>query len=474
MEDSGPVENKKLLVCLTFTAAIGGFLFGYDTGIIGGANLYIYSDLGHDSSVVEGAVTSLAVAGAVVGSVIGGPLSDSKGRKTCIIISDVLTVIGALLMGIAPSVWVLMVGRLVVGVGIGLAAMVVPVYLAETAPPKRRGAIVSTNVLMITGGQLISYLVCLALGENWRVMLGLGGVPALLQLLGMLFLPESPRYLFMTGRNPEALEALLYLRFVAESRYEHFAIEEVEEIKYSVEESGTYPYKKQFKILWSEHRNALKVGVCLQVFQQFVGINTAMYYGPEIMQAIGFDNNGRSAIVASLPVAFANMIGSVICIFASDSLGRRSVLLRSIPAMVFNLLALSVCFYFLVFNDNYPFVRYLAIVAVMLYILCYSVGLGSCPWIVNSEIFPLYLRSCATSVTTTSNWVANFAVSMSFAPVLSFDLGKVVVWGFFALVGVISWIFIFTLLPETKGKTLEEILLLFRKKKASEKSFLIT
>ncbi|CAG9317949.1 unnamed protein product [Blepharisma stoltei] len=457
-----PPKNTTFLIILTITAAIGGFLFGYDTGIIGGANLYIYDDLGYKTPVVLETVVSLAVIGAMFGALAAGPLSDIKGRKPTIIAADCAFVTGSILMASAPNIWVLMLGRFIVGLGVGSAAMVVPIYLAESAPRELRGTIVSINVLFTTSGQLIAYCVCLSLEDHWRWMLGIGAIPAIIQVIGMFFLPESPRFLYKVGKLEQGLKALLHIRYSLLYRKYEYIEEEVKGIMQSIKEEGNHSYKHQFKLLYKNCKRSAMVGIGLQCLQQLCGINTAMYYGPQIMQVAGFDSSGREAIIASIPIAFANMVGTFISVWYVDRLGRRSTLLYTIPFMVTFLLSLGASFVFITFFSVVEFIQYLAVFSLLVYILFFSVGMGTCPWIVNSEIYPLNLRSAATSASTTANWVSNFVVSMTFASAISFDAGRVGIWIILAGFGVISWFWVYKLLPETKGKSLEEILTIFQ------------
>lgn len=269
-------------------------------------------------------------------------------------------------------------------------------------------------------------------------MLGLAAFPAGLQLVGMVFLPETPRYLYKIGQNDQALATLMLIRYHAMNRDYLLVQEEVQGILKAIKEEGNYTYSYQYKMLFKNCKRAALVGIGLQILQQLCGINTAMYYGPQIMQVAGFNSSGREAIIASLPVAFANMIGTVISVGYIDKLGRRSTLLYTIPPMVFFLFCLGTCFVFITFYDAGEAVKYLAVASLLIYILCFSVGMGTCPWIVNSEIYPINIRSAATSASTTANWVANFIVSMSFASAISVDAGRVGVWIVIAGFGVVS------------------------------------
>jgi SP family myo-inositol transporter-like MFS transporter 13 len=456
-----PRPNLRFLVSLTCISAIGGFLFGYDTGVIGGANVYIYDDLGHDTPIVKSTVVSIAILGAIFGAGSGGWTADRFGRKFTILISDVVFMIGALVMALAVDIVMLIFGRFIVGFGIGMASMIVPIYLAEAAPPNHRGAVVGTNIFFVTSGQLIAYCVCLACGSNWRLMLGISGVPAAIQLVGMLALEESPRWLFKCHRDTEAIQVLLRIRLHEDNRLVDYIQDEIDEILDEISKERDLPGLELLKHLFTTSRRASRVGIGLQVLQQLVGINTVMYFGPQLMQMVGFNGSKEIAIITSIPLAGVNVLGTVVAMLWVDNLGRRSVLLWTTPVIILCLTTLSVAFYFILYTAVSAF-TYIALTMILLYVFVFATGLGSIPWTVNSEIYPLYLRSTANSVSSMSNWASNFIVSMTFLTLTSTNIGLILAWDILAGFAVGAWFWVYYLLPETKGLALEEVMELFR------------
>lgn len=317
-------------------------------GVISGALLYIRDDFPsvQNSTFLQETIVSMAIVGAIIGAAISGWISDSCGRKLAIVIADLFFIVGAIAMASAPDPYILIVGRLLVGLGVGIASITSPIYIAEASPSEIRGALVSTNTLMTTGGQFLSYLVNLAFTEvpgTWRWMLGAAGIPALLQLVLMLFLPESPRWLFMQNNQVEGVAVL-------EKIYDSDRLaSEVEQLSAAVEEdlnsrdsSGNLSYLDLFKS--KEVRRALFTGVGLQAFQQFTGINTVMYYSPTIVELAGFVSN-KIALVLSLLVAAMNAFGTILGIFLIDRCGRRLLLLMSLIGVFLSLAILSGSFY---------------------------------------------------------------------------------------------------------------------------------
>ncbi|XP_057849584.1 inositol transporter 1 isoform X1 [Cryptomeria japonica] len=352
---SRPVAGREVtlfgnayILGLTFAAGIGGLLFGYDTGVISGALLYIREDFKavNESSFLQETIVSMAIFGAIIGAAISGYIGDKYGRKKATIIADFFFILGAIAMAGAPEPYTLIAGRLLVGLGVGIASITSPIYIAEVSPSEIRGALVSTNTLMTTGGQFLSYLVNLGFTEvpgTWRWMLGAAGLPALAQLVIMLFLPESPRWLFMENKQVEAVAIL-------EKIYDPDRLDiEVEQLSAALEEE-TQERELKGKISYldlvrsKELRLALFAGVGFQAFQQFAGINTVMYYSPTIVQLAGFASN-QIALLLSLIVAAMNAIGTILGIFLIDRCGRRLLALTSLFGVFVSLAILSGAFY---------------------------------------------------------------------------------------------------------------------------------
>uniref|UniRef100_A0A0C9RVJ6 TSA: Wollemia nobilis Ref_Wollemi_Transcript_10854_2744 transcribed RNA sequence n=1 Tax=Wollemia nobilis TaxID=56998 RepID=A0A0C9RVJ6_9CONI len=350
-----PIAGKKVtffgnayVLGLTFAAGIGGLLFGYDTGVISGALLYIKEDFEavNKSTFLQETIVSMAIFSAIIGAALSGWISDTWGRKKATLIADIFFILGSLAMAGAPDPYVLIAGRFLVGLGVGIASITAPIYIAEASPSEIRGALVSTNTLMTTFGQFLSYLVNLAFTEvpgTWRWMLGAASLPAILQFVIMLFLPESPRWLYTKNKEVEAVATLEKIydseRLGSEIDLLASAVrEENEERDIGVKVSYWDLFKSK------EVRLALFAGVGFQAFQQFAGINTVMYYSPTIVELAGFASN-QIALLLSLIVAAMNAIGTVLGIFLIDRCGRRLLALSSLFGVFVSLAILSGAFY---------------------------------------------------------------------------------------------------------------------------------
>lgn len=522
---------------LAFSAGIGGFLFGYDTGVISGALLYIRDDFKLDKkTVLQETIVSMAIAGAIIGAAIGGWFNDRFGRRTTILIADFLFFIGAVIMAAAPNPALLIVGRVFVGFGVGMASMTSPLYISEASPAKVRGALVSTNGFLITGGQFLSYLINLGFTKvpgTWRWMLGVAGLPALLQFILMLLLPESPRWLYRKGREEEAKTILRKLYPEEDVEAEIQALKE--SVEAEIQEKGSSEKISLVRLLKTKTvRRGLIAGVGLQVFQQFVGINTVMYYSPTIVQLAGFASN-RTALLLSLVTAGLNAGGTIVSIYFIDRTGRKKLLVISLCGVIISLGLLSAVFHettthspavsaaepshftaytcpdytsagtsaanwdcmkclkasspdcgfcasstdkllpgsCLISNDTVKdmchgdnrlwYTRgcpskygWLALIGLALYIIFFSPGMGTVPWIVNSEIYPLRFRGVCGGIAATANWISNLIVSESFLT-LTQVIGTSWTFLIFGVISVVALFFVLICVPETKGLPIEEI-----------------
>ena len=380
--------------------------------------------------------------------------------------ADVLFTIGAIMMAAAPTVGVLMGGRFVVGVsaynlqlGVGIASMIVPVYISEAAPTEIRGKLVTCFTFMITFGQVISYVVCLILGDNWRAMLGLAGVPSLIQLIGMIFLDETPSFLYKSQKEEKAMLAVsrIYKQpfdVVKQHEFKSEASDLMEQSKLS--------YFQQFLELVKKYRKCLLIGMAMMFFQQFAGINTIMYYGPTLMQKIGIAGSSKQdQIIAAIPLACINASGAIIAFFIIDNKGRRWTLLRLIPFVILSLLLVASGIAMVNFaqdQDTQTIGKYLAFLAICSYLVFFSTSLSPVPWTLQSEIFPLHLRGAGNSASTFSNWFCNFIISEVFLSLTKTPTGTVATFVGLALVTVGGWFFVYYIVPETKDKGFEEIL----------------
>ncbi|CAM8981941.1 unnamed protein product [Rhodiola kirilowii] len=525
---------------LALSAGIGGLLFGYDTGVISGALLYIKEDFEEveNSTVLQETIVSMAVAGSIIGAAIGGWMNDKFGRKLSILGADILFFIGAIVMAIAPAPWVIIVGRILVGFGVGMASMTAPLYISEASPARIRGALVSTNGLLITGGQFLAYLINLAFTKapgTWRWMLGVAGLPAVVQFVLMLSLPESPRWLFRQNKEDEA-KAILAKIYPADQVAEEIKLLEtsVQAEKAELGETGELSTWNRLKEAMSNKvfRRGLTAGITVQVAQQFVGINTVMYYSPSIVQFAGFASK-QTALALSLITSGLNAVGSIVSMAFVDRYGRRRLMIISMFGIITCLVILSGMFYQASvhspkisqfesshFGTNSTCPAYLtapdpsswncmsclkaqgcgfcassgneyrpgaclssadiiegmckaqhrtwftegcpskygifAVLLLGLYIISYSPGMGTAPWVVNSEIYPLRYRGIGGGIAAVSNWVSNLIVSETFLT-LTKHLGSAGTFLLFAGFSFVGLIAIFFLVPETKGLPFEEV-----------------
>lgn len=447
--------SNKYVLGLTLVAGIGGLLFGYDTGVISGALLYIKDDFEEvkNSNFLQETIVSMAQVGAIVGAAFGGWINDAFGRKKATLLADLVFAVGSVVMAVAPDPYVLILGRFLVGLGVGMASVTAPVYIAEASPAEIRGGLVSTNVLMITGGQFLSYLVNLAFTQvpgTWRWMLGVSGVPALIQFFCMLFLPESPRWLYMKGEKAKAVAVLSRI-------YDPIRLEdEVDNLAEAAEEDLTQKKASLWDVFGNkERRLAFFVGGGLQAFQQFVGINTVMYYSPTIVQMAGFHSN-QLALLLSLIVAGLNAAGTVVGIYLIDHMGRRPLALMSLSGVFASLIILALSFFF-------QFTGAIAVVGLALYIAFFSPGMGIVPWTVNSEIYPAAYRGICGGMAATVNWISNVIVSESFLSIAD-AAGTGPTFLILAGITLLAIVFVAICLPETKGLAFEEVEELWRER----------
>jgi sugar porter (SP) family MFS transporter len=426
-------------------ASLGGLLFGYDTGVISGALPFLKQTFALDAQM-QGVATSAVLVGATFGAAFAGAISDAFGRKWVIIVVAALFILGAIGSAIAPTLHVLLAGRAIVGVAIGVASMLTPLYLAEMAPKERRGFIVSLNQFCITFGILVSYIVDYLLtgvANDWRWMLGLGAVPGLVLFLGMLGLPESPRWLAGRGRLDDARGALRRMRESTDVE------EELSELRQDTLKEG--PRAPWSALLAHGARRPLIIGVALAIFQQITGINTVIYYAPSIFQAAGMSSASVS-ILATAGVGLVNVIMTVVAMNLMDRAGRRALLLWGLAGMIIMLVVLSAGFAV----GTKGAVALITVAAVAVYVGFFAIGLGPVFWLLISEIFPLAVRGRGMSVATVANWGSNFVVTLLFPGVVA-QLGSAAAFAIFAVLSVGAWIYTYFSVPETNGKSLEEI-----------------
>lgn len=433
-----------LLYLTAGIAALAGLLFGYDTGVISGAILFIKDQFQLSSGAIQG-VVSAVLFGAMFGAAVSGALADRFGRKKVIIVTAFLFAIGAVGAAFAVNVPMIIIFRMIIGVAIGVASYTAPLYISEISPPEARGALVSLNQLMITCGIVVSYLVDLALtlGTNeWRWMFGLGALPAIILIIGMMALSESPRWLIGHNRVEEARKALGKIMPAEKIGPEIKAIQSSIIIK-----AGSW---KQVMAPWI--RPALTVGIALAFFQQVTGINTIIYYAPTIFEFAGFGSH-KVSILATVGVGTVNVLMTVVAIWFLDRLGRKPLLYIGLTGMTLSLGMLGLAFYL---PGMMGALKMLTVLCVLFYIASFAISLGPIFWLIISEIYPLKIRGRAMSLATLSNWLFNMIVASTFLT-LTEKLGKAGAFWFYAAVCVAAIIFCYLYVPETKGHTLENI-----------------
>src|SRR5213595_1520938 len=437
------LRGTKFVYIAASFAALGGLLFGYDTGVISGALIFIKREFGL-TTVAEEIVVSGVLLGATLGAIVGGKAADLFGRRRVLLVTAAIFGIGALASAVAPSPAILIASRVVLGLAIGLASTNVPVYLSEVAPAHARGWVVSLFQLAVTIGIVVAYLIDYVFAGvgGWRWMLGLAVAPALVFGTGMFFLPETPRWLIRGGQHEVAHRVLMRIRDLADVNVE------IEEIKASLAqqtESGRWT-----DLLRRRVRPALIVGLGLAIFQQITGINTVIYYAPKILQAGGV-NSASGAILATVGVGVVNVGMTILAMSLVDRAGRRPLLLVGIAGMIVTLGVLGLSF-------RYPSgqLAWIAVICLMGYVASFAISLGPIFWLLIAEIYPLKIRGLAEGTAATFNWASNLIVSLTFLTLVE-KLGAGSTFFLYALASVASWLFAYYLVPETKGRTLEQI-----------------
>ena len=441
---------------ITIVAGLGGLLFGYDTGVISGALLYIRNSFQLSSSL-QGLVVAVTLAGAAIGAAIIGPIADRFGRRIVLLAIALVFVGGALLCASAWSFEILVVGRFILGLAIGVASMLTPLYLSEIADASRRGGIVTLNQLFITLGLFLSFLVDFALAYfgqgsgqggslTWRLMLGAAAVPGALLFAGMLVLPESPRWLLGRGKIDAAEAALRRLRPGTDPARAFEALRQ--DISKTERADGGWA-----AVFSARVRIPLVVGVGLAIFQQITGINTVIYFAPTVFTDSGIAT-ATGAILVTAGIGLVNVIFTIVAVRLLDKVGRRNILLVGLAGMFVSLLILGACF--AVGTTTHPELAWGIILFIAIYVAFFAIGLGPVFWLLISEIFPLAIRARAMSVATIMNWVFNMLVSFTFLD-LNQAIGRGNTFYLYAALTLSSILFTWYLVPETMGRSLEEI-----------------
>ena len=434
-------STKSYVIYVSIVAALGGLLFGFDTAIIAGAARFLKERFAL-SAFGEGLAVSIVLVGCMAGAAIAGTVSDRLGRRRFMFISAVLFFISALGCAIPQNLIQFLAFRFIGGLAIGSASIVSPLYISEVAPPKIRGARVSVNQLAIVTGILMSYFVSWILvgagASNWRWMFATGAIPAVVFFLFVLGVPESPRWLVKQGRESEASTILTRLNGPEIAKSELVNIKETLTL-----EGGSLK-----ELLQPGFRTALFIGIFLAVFQQITGINAVIYYAPRFFEAAGLARS--SAILQSALIGVVNVVFTLVAIALVDRLGRKPMLMVGSAGMGLSFILLGAAFKFQLFSGS------LILLFTLLYIAFFAMTLGPIVWVVIAEIFPTRIRGRAMAIATVALWLADFAVSLTF-PVIADKLHESFAFWLYAGMCLINFVFIWAVLPETKGKSLEEI-----------------
>jgi sugar porter (SP) family MFS transporter len=449
-------------VRIASVAALGGLLFGYDSAVINGAVQAIQDDFGINNASLGFAVAS-ALLGAAAGAMTAGRIADRLGRLSVMKIAALFFLVSAIGTALAPNVWVVVLFRIVGGIGVGIASVIAPAYIAETSPPRIRGRLGSLQQLAIVSGIFLSLAIDYVLAhiaggsreqlwlglEAWRWMFLLMAVPAIMYGLLAFTIPESPRFLVATYRIPEARKVLSML--LGEKNLE-ITITRIQETLKAEKPPSWRDLRKPtgglYGIVW--------VGVGLSVFQQFVGINVIFYYSNVLWEAVGFKES--SSFTITVITSIVNILTTLVAIALIDKVGRKPLLLIGSTGMAITLATMAIIFQSAQLIDGKPHLGDvagpIALVAANLFVVAFGMSWGPVVWVLLGEMFPNRIRAAALGLAAAAQWAANWAITVSF-PQLRDVLG--VAYGFYALCAVLSFIFVWRWVEETKGKTLEDM-----------------
>ena len=465
-------QSKTHVIVIAAIASTGGLLFGFDTGVISGARPFLKQSWDLTTNEQE-IITTAVLVGAVLGALGSGRITDIVGRKKVILATSLIFAAGSILTGAASSMMFLAASRIILGIAIGISSFAVPLYIAEISPTKMRGALVSSFQLMITIGIVVSYFSDLAFADesnpfSWRWMFYVGVFPAAVLFIGMLFLPETPRFLIGKGKEEEGRKVL---EMVEDPALVDSAVAKIkEEINIDDKSIG---YRELFSKTW---RIPLFIAIGIMFIQQFVGINTVIYYAPTIFLIAGFEG-ARAAIIATISVGLINVGATIVAMFLIDKIGRRKLYFIGLVGMMIALTALGGFFFFKdMLGDN---LKWVTVGTVLIYIAFFAISLGPLGWLIISEIFPLKIRGVGMSVGALSNWFFNGIVAFTFLKlawlftgegmeitktviedgkeVIKHDPNPAGAFLLYACVAVFGIFWGLKYIPETKGVSLEKI-----------------
>jgi sugar porter (SP) family MFS transporter len=440
-----PCVNRGFILRISSIAGLGGVLYGYDMGIIAAAAIFVKRSFAI-STFMEELVVSIVLVGAMIGAIVGGAVADRIGRRATLVWAGGIFIVGSLLAPLSANVFILIVARAIIGIGIGFTSVTAPVYVSELAPPQSRGMLIGLYQFALTVGIALANLVgyWLAAQQAWRLMFGIAVVPTVFFLGVILAVPESPRWLFAHGR-PKDAEAVLRI-YTNESGARHFLDD--------IEQGLKTPMQQRWSALWSPVvRGSLFIAVGLTVLQQVTGINTIIYYGPQIFELAGSSSHAN-AILATLIVASVNVVATVVGIALVDRIGRKPLLYAGVSGMTIALFALSFAFGHQGMLGSS--MGSIALTCLMVYIACFAFSLGAIAWILVAEVFPLRVRGRGVAAATLFSGIANFAVSLTFLTLINI-LGSAGTFAIYGTLCIVTLVFVRFAVPETRGRDLESI-----------------
>jgi sugar porter (SP) family MFS transporter len=442
-EDGAPGRSPVYVVFLAAVAAISGFLFGFDTAVINGVLLFLQRQFQLTTFQTEIAASSLLL-GCLLGAAGASLVGDRFGRRKSLLLAAILFAFSTVAAALANSLTVFSVARLAAGLAIGLSSVLTPVYIAEVAPSRNRGRLVSMNQLAIVVGILVAYVVSWGLAglgdTSWRWMLGIAAIPAVAFFFGLLFIPESPRWLISSGQRQRGLQVLVRIYGAAQASAETAAIEAA-----ASSEEGSWR-----EVFSSAMRRPLTVALLLAVFCQITGINTVLYYGSILISEHVRGQTTGTALMANVVIGGTNLICTLLALYCLDRWGRRTMLLTASAGMAVSLLLFVLAYHI---SGISPV---LILACVLSYTGFFAFAMGPIPWVVISEIFPTKIRGRAASIATSTLWTSTLVVTLIFLSLIRW-LGVSGTFGIYAVLSVAAFIFIWKMVPETKGKTLEQI-----------------
>jgi sugar porter (SP) family MFS transporter len=437
--------NRSFIWKVSCIAGLGGILYGFDMGIIAAALIYVRGSF-QLSTAMEEVVVSVVLVGAMLGAIGGGTMADRIGRRSTLLWGAGVFIVGSILAPLSPNVATLIVARAIIGVAIGFTSVTAPVYVSELAPPESRGRLIGLYQFALTLGitlaDLVGYL--LAGDKAWRWMFGIGAIPAAFFLLMVLAVPESPRWLFAQNRIEDAESVL---RTYTDATGARMLLEDIRT-------SLLTKAERRWSALWSPAvRGSLFIAVGFTVLQQVTGINTIVYYGPQIFALAGITSD-KNAIFATLLVAIVNVLATIIALVLVDRAGRKPLLYVGVGGMTGSLFVLSYSFHNQALLGSS--LGLVATACLMTYIACFAFSMGPIAWILASEVFPLRVRGRGVAAATLGSGISNFVVSMTFLSLIK-GAGNSLTFAIYGGFCIVTLVFVFFVVPETKGRDLESI-----------------